>query len=104
MNFSFGYWIGIAILDALFRIFYTIIASLNPLLIPIMLEYTAIHLLCLIPTGLIIRLLGLGGRISGIIILLITNSLFCVVFAFSWITSIRRGHQSACVGHQYKCK
>lgn len=103
MNFSFGYWVGVAILDAVFRIFYTLIASLNPLLIPIMLEYTAIHLLCLIPTNLVVRLLGFRGRIAGIIVLLITNSLFCAVFVFSWITSIKRGRQSSCVGYQYKC-
>lgn len=103
MNISFAYWFGIAILDAFLRIFYTIIASMNPLLIPIMLEYTAIHLLCLIPTNLAAILLGFRGRISGIIVLLITNSLFCVVFAVSWVTSIRRGRQSSCVGYQYKC-
>jgi hypothetical protein len=103
MNFSFGYWVSVAILDAVFRIFYTIIASLNPLLIPIMLEYTVMHLLCLIPTNLVVRLLGFRSRISGIIVLLITNSLFCIVFAVSWVSSIKRGRQSSCVGYQDKC-
>src|ERR1043165_3114308 len=103
MNLSMGYWVGIAILDAVFRILYTMIATLNPLLIPIMLEYTAMHLACLIPTNLIVISLGFRSRVAGVVVLLITNVLFSGAFVFSWVSSIKRGHQSSCVGYQYKC-
>jgi len=104
MNMPIGYWVGVAVLDAILRILYTIIGSLNILLIPFMLWYTAIHLLCLIPTNLVAILLGFRERIAVIIVLLITNSLFCVIFAVSWVNSIRSGRQSVCEGYQYKCK
>src|SRR5947209_2236915 len=103
MNFSIGHWIGAGVLDAVLRVLYILAATLNPLLIPFALEYTAIHLGCLIPTALLAKLLGLRGRITAVSVLVIANVLFCGIFALSWVTSIKRGRQSSCVGYNFKC-
>jgi len=106
VNFSLFQWFIISFLDMGLRAAYSVLINFHPLLIPLALKISLVHLALLIPIATYLRTFELRARTAVSITLIATNILFVGVFICGWIYSIKSGRQTGCSGsfyNEYRC-
>src|SRR5689334_22175864 len=101
MRLSGHQWLVVVLLDIVIRAICFVAFSFNVALILFAIPLSIIHIIILIITNYSTASISKSYRSAFVIAT--TNIIFCVVFIFTWISGIKNGHQTACVGYDYKC-
>ena len=103
VNFSWPQWIMLIVLDILFRAGYSFLINFHPLMIPLDLKFSLVHLAILIPISKYLVTFNLTRTARVITTLFITNALFAIIFVANRIYLIKSGSQTVCSGIEMKC-
>jgi hypothetical protein len=103
MNLSGLQWIAVVVLDVCVRAGVLFLTSFNILLVIISVLLSLAHLTVLVLANYVVSDLRLTSRLTAVLILFITNTIFGIGFVASWLQLIKSGRQTSCIGIEPKC-
>lgn len=96
MRFSLGQWLVLITADVFLRAILFFAFSFNILFILVALCISAIHLVIFVIINALVSSLRQQTRYLAYKIAILSNAIFAVVFVTIWVSSIKRGHRTAC--------